>query len=204
MSCNSITPLSAFESTNLNSKIDSFTRLGQRIVRALGAPMVNVEIHSDQLYENISIACELFTKYAGYTDEYLVFDSNLYESNKGIRLDTLFSITPTFSRVNNPEPTVYITLSSIPASAFSVNSLLSASYSDGLYVNQLLTTTNYASVISLSSTFAQYFSASIPNQNKFANAFDYDVMDYRKVIDVIDFEEGSSTGVNTLLITGLI
>jgi hypothetical protein len=28
--------------------------------------------------------------------------------------------------------------------------------------------------------------------------FDYDVMDYRKVVDVISFEEGSSTGVNTL------
>jgi hypothetical protein len=28
--------------------------------------------------------------------------------------------------------------------------------------------------------------------------FDYDVMDYRKVIDVVDFIEGSSSGVNTL------
>lgn len=28
--------------------------------------------------------------------------------------------------------------------------------------------------------------------------FDYDIMDYRKVVDVISFEEGSSTGVNTL------
>jgi hypothetical protein len=28
--------------------------------------------------------------------------------------------------------------------------------------------------------------------------FDYDIMDYRKVVDVISFEEGSTTGVNTL------
>jgi hypothetical protein len=28
--------------------------------------------------------------------------------------------------------------------------------------------------------------------------FDYDIMDYRKVIDVIDFEEGSSSGITTL------
>lgn len=28
--------------------------------------------------------------------------------------------------------------------------------------------------------------------------FDYDVMDYRKVIDVIDFEEGTSSGISTL------
>ena len=28
--------------------------------------------------------------------------------------------------------------------------------------------------------------------------FDYDIMDYRKVVDVVSFEEGSTTGVNTL------
>ena len=28
--------------------------------------------------------------------------------------------------------------------------------------------------------------------------YDYDVMDYRKVIEVTDFEEGSNTGINTL------
>jgi len=33
---------------------------------------------------------------------------------------------------------------------------------------------------------------------KYNNMFDYDTMDYRKVIDVTDFEEGSSTGINTL------
>jgi len=33
---------------------------------------------------------------------------------------------------------------------------------------------------------------------KFVNSFDYDVMDYRKVIDVRNFTEGSTTGINTL------
>jgi len=32
----------------------------------------------------------------------------------------------------------------------------------------------------------------------YQNVFDYDVMEYRKVVDVIDFEEGSTTGINTL------
>ena len=32
----------------------------------------------------------------------------------------------------------------------------------------------------------------------YSNVFDYDVMDYRKVMDVVEFEEGSSTGINTL------
>ena len=36
------------------------------------------------------------------------------------------------------------------------------------------------------------------NVVKYNNMFDYDVMDYRKVIDVVDFIEGSSSGVNTL------
>jgi len=62
-----ITPLSAFLSTNLNNKIETFTRLGDRIKRALGYPVVSLEIHSDQLNENIQIAIEYYTRFAGYT-----------------------------------------------------------------------------------------------------------------------------------------
>jgi len=90
-----ITPVSAFQSTNLNSKIDCFGRLSDRIVRTLGAPLVTVELHQDQLFENISIACEMFTRYAGYTKEYLIFDSNLYEPNIGLRLDLLYTLSNT-------------------------------------------------------------------------------------------------------------
>jgi hypothetical protein len=36
------------------------------------------------------------------------------------------------------------------------------------------------------------------NVTSYNNMFDYDVLDYRKVIDVVSFEEGSSNGVNTL------
>ena len=93
-SCSSVTPLTAFLSTDLNSQMNNYGRLGDRICRALGAPMINVEIHQDQLYENISIACEMFTKYCGYTEEYLVFSSSLYQPGIGIRLDQLFSICP--------------------------------------------------------------------------------------------------------------
>jgi len=199
MACDTISPISAFQSTNLNSKIDSFSRLGSRITRALGAPMVNVEIHHDQLFENISIACEFFTKYAGYTEEYLVFDSDLYEVNKGIRLDLLFSITPSFNRVNLPaNPVVHAAISAVPAAFFSSSSLLSATYSDGIFVNQLLSHTDYLSAVAFNSTLAASFSSSTADQSKASNAFDYDVMDYRKVISVLDFEEGSTNGVNTL------
>ena len=198
MSCTDITPISAFTSTNLNSKISTFSRLGDRIVRALGAPMINVEIHHDQLFENISIACEMFTKYAGYTQEYIVFDSNLYDSNKGIRLDQLFSITPSFSRVNKPEDTVYAATSTIASSVFLPSSALSATYIDGIFQNQLVSNTDYLSVISFSRSLSAHFASSITDQQKRYNSFDYDLMDYRRVIDVSDFEEGSNQGINTL------
>ena len=199
MDCSAVTPVSAFQSTNLTSKINSFSRLGDRITRALGAPMVNIEIHQDQLFEFISQACELFTKYAGYTEEYLVFDSNLYVDNVGIKLDDLFSITPNFSKINTPQSTtVYAATSSIPAAAFSTSPTLSSTYSTGIFQNQILTTTAYLSVLNFNSTLTQYFIPSTADQQKYVNSFDYDAMDYRKVIDIYNFEEGSSDGINTL------
>jgi len=198
MNCTTVTPISAFVSTNLNNKITSFQRLGDRITRALGAPLVNVEIHHDQLFENISIACEMFTKYAGYTNEYLVFDSNLYDGKKGIKLDSLFSITPDFNKINHPSEEVYIAVSSIASSGFISSSALSASYADGIFVNQIVTATDYASITSFNASLTSSFKSSLPEESKRYNNFDYDVMSYRKVIDVIDFEEGSNQGVNTL------
>ena len=67
-----ITPLSAFLSTNLSNKIETYDRLGDRIKRTLGYPMVSLEIHTDQLRENIQIAVEYFTKFAGFTKEYII------------------------------------------------------------------------------------------------------------------------------------
>jgi hypothetical protein len=99
-------------------------------MRALGAPLITVEIHHDQLYENISLACEMFSKFAGYSEEYLVFDSDLYKDNKGLKLDELFSITPSFNKVIDPTvPTVYVANTSIPATTFSASSSLSSSSS---------------------------------------------------------------------------
>jgi hypothetical protein len=198
MDCSAITPISAFQSTNLSSKIDSFSRLGDRITRTLGAPMVNIEIHQDQLFEFISIACEMFAKYAGYTEEYLVFNSDLYVDGVGIRLDQLFSITPEFNRINTPVKTVYACTSAIPSTFFSTSPTLSSRYSSGILQQQVLTTTDYLSVINFNSSVANLFTPSTDNQTPFQNMFDYDAMSYRKVIDVANFEEGSSDGVNTL------
>jgi len=197
--CTQVTPLTAFVSSNLNNKITGFSRLGDRIMRALGAPMINVEIHQDQLYEFIGIACEMYTKYAGYTQEYLVFNSNLYDrTNGGIKLDQLFSITPNFNRVNQPSNTVYVAVSSIPSSTFTGSTTLSSTYSTGIYLNQILASTDYGKVSAFNISLTASFTPSTNDTNKKSNAFDYDLMDYRKVIDVYDLEQGSNNGVNTL------
>lgn len=198
MSCDAVTPISAFQSTNLSSKITSFDRLSDRIARMLGAPMIKIEVHRDMIHEAISMSCELFTKYAGYTTEYLVFDSNLYDPKRGIRLDSLFSITPEFNRVNQPVSAVYVALSGIDSSVFSTSPTLSSIYPNGVFKNQLFSYTDYLSVISLSAGFSNYFQSSNNDQNQYSNMFDYDIMEYRKVIDVFDLEEGSSANINTL------
>ena len=196
--CSQVTPISAFQSTNLNSKIDSFSRLGDRITRAMGAPMISIEIHQDQLFENISIACEMFAKYAGYTEEYLVFNSDLYVNGKGIKLDDLFSITPDFNKVITPTKTSYVATSAIPGNFFSTSVSLSSVYPNGIFPNQVLTTYDYLSVINFNSSVADTFNPSSNSQEQLVNSFDYDVMNYRKVIDIYNFEEGTSDGVNTL------
>lgn len=80
-----------FLSTNLNSRIDSYDKLGERIFFELGYPMVNMDLACTQAYDFIAQAIELFTKYAGYTEEYLLFKSELYTKGYGIKMDDLFS-----------------------------------------------------------------------------------------------------------------
>ena len=129
---------SAFISTDLNHRIQSYDLLAERIFFELGAPLINLEIACVAVYDFIAQSIELFTKYTGHTEEYLIFDSALYIPGQGIKLDTLFA---------TPE--------------------LSATYTDNKGV---------------SSTYC----------------YDYDVDSYRKVVDVFSFEEGTSTGINTL------
>jgi len=136
-----VLPNSFHGSTTFNSKIKSYDHLAQRVRRSLGEPLIEVEISSEQMYENIDIACEYFTKFGGTTEEYLVFRSDLYEPGKGLRMDKLFSVTPEMYNPNRVDNTT--------------SQNLSASY-------------------------------------------DFDMDEYRKVIDVFSFAEGNNSGVNTL------
>jgi hypothetical protein len=133
----SVLPNKFHGSVTFNSKIKSYDHLAQRIRRAMGEPLVQVEISSEQIYELIDISLEWFTKFAGVTEEYLIFKNTLYTRGVGIQMDKLFNNTP-----NMTQP-------------MSETSSLSADY-------------------------------------------DYDLDNYRKVVDVFSFEQGSNNGVNTL------
>ena len=142
-----VKPLSAFVSSNLNPRIKTYASLAERIAMSLGHPQINIETHTNQVYDNISIACEMFSKFAGYTEEYLVFHTDLYTKGLGVKVDDMFSETPAMRE------TKAIELSGVSDSS------LSGTVSGG---------------------------------------YDYDMGDYRRVIDVFSFEQGTTTGVNTL------
>ena len=87
----SILPDGYTGSTYLNNKITNYADLALRLKKALGYPRVEVEVTDSQLADFIDRAIEMYTRYAGYTEEYLVFDSNLYTSGVGIKLDELLT-----------------------------------------------------------------------------------------------------------------
>jgi hypothetical protein len=89
-------------STNFNSVITSYDALAQRIRRQMGEPLVNVEIANEQIYDNIAQAMEFFTKYAGYTEEFLVFDSKIYTRGVGINVATLINQTAEMYKSQTP------------------------------------------------------------------------------------------------------
>ena len=89
-----VLPNSFHGSTTFNSKIKSYNHLAQRVRRSLGEPLVDVEISSEQIYENIDIAIEYFTKFSGLEEEYLIFRSDLYKPGIGLPIGDLMNITP--------------------------------------------------------------------------------------------------------------
>lgn len=128
-------------STTFNSKVKTYDYLAQRVRRTLGEPLVQIEVSSEQIYEFIDIAIEYFTKFAGETEEYLIFRSDLYIKKVGLPIGRLINISPDMYNSSNPLST---TLSALSA------------------------------------------------------GYDYDLGDYRRVIDVFSFNEGNNSGVNTL------
>jgi len=158
-----------FYSTHLNHRISGIAQLSKRISYSLGWPQVNVEAHAAQVYDNIAIACEMFTKYAGFTEEYLIFNSELYESGKGIRLDKLMTLTPEMHEdiewpADETEGMAVGNMSGVFQPPFTVNKQTNVDR----------------------------------NQVEAPASYDTLMLNYRKVVDVFSFEEGTSSGINTL------
>lgn len=255
-----ITPIQAYMSTNLNSKIKSYEDVATRILNMLGYPSVGInDLHRDQIYEAISIAVETYMQYCGYTDELLVFDSRLYEENKGIRLDQLYTIASMEATRNTgaipgalkrgPDQVlttnkdVYVSRVPIPASdyylsdkeyeylkanckAADINILdtlkdMSKRYPNGIEELSIITGIFYEYLITRRGYVQCQFKKSkdkviteggeklniywedseLGRQRdnlQYEKMYDYDVMDYRKVISVYDFQEGSSSAMSSL------
>ena len=79
-------------STNLNPKIRTYENLLNRTKRALGWPSININICDANIAEFIDQAIEYYTKYAGYTEEFLLFNTACtYTRGYGMKLDDLFN-----------------------------------------------------------------------------------------------------------------
>lgn len=163
-----VKPLSAFYSTNLSPIVNSYEKLATRIAYTLGYPQVNIEAHQNQVYENISIAIEMFSKFAGYTEEFLTFNSQLYEPGQGLRMDVLFTATDQMKQIIPEEE--------------------NAVFDKSLY--QIGTSTIGES--------PKGFAVSYENGRPNMRGYDYLTDNYRKVVDVFAFEQGSTSGINTL------
>lgn len=94
----SVVPLSGGQtlagSTTYNSRIRSYDNLKERIQMTLGAPLIQIELTDIQIYNNIDIACEFFTKFAGTTEEFLIFDSRLYNGKFNSNTDYTSAAAP--------------------------------------------------------------------------------------------------------------
>ena len=116
---------------------------------------------------------------------------------------------------------MYVATTTLSASNFThpghnntVNSLSSlfanvtAGRGPGIKAFEIFDWSLYTQITAYRPGLSAYFKATppqtVPFEGKesvglyYQNVFDYDVMEYRKVVDTIDFEEGSTTGINTL------
>ena len=154
--------------TALNPQIVTYEDLSARIQRQLGAPMINLELVDEQIYDCIMDAIEYFTKWAGYTEEYLIFDSRLYVPGVGIKVDDLINKTDDL----------------IEKKPMLSNS---TSKTDTCCLTGLGEAWDSADPIIQDTTAI-----------KDDIDYDYDTESYRKVVDCFEFSKGEDTGINTL------
>lgn len=89
--CGNIVPEGWEGSTTLAPVVKTFDDLTRRVKMQFGYPTVDVEVCDQVIYDNINQALEWYSKYAGYTEEFLMFDSSEYVKGMGIKVDDVFS-----------------------------------------------------------------------------------------------------------------
>lgn len=185
-------PPSTFFSTNFNHRIKGYNDLAQRIIYQLGYPQVNIEPHINQIYDNISDAIEWFSKYAGYEEKYIIFDSRFYIKGVGIKMDDLINIDTNMKVMRNPSGSTWDT--SVSASSgfdpvtYVQTTSTAAPSSDG----------SGCPCTSACGTAVAQTDTDLPDYILYPNSFDPMLGEYRKVVDCFAFEVGTDTGVNTL------
>lgn len=110
-----------FYSTYLSSAVHSYHELADRICYDLGYPMINLEVHGNQIFTNIARSIEMFTKFAGYTEEYLVVNSDFYERGYGIQVDKVLNRTPELTKISDPDKAGNISYKQVESKDFEEN-----------------------------------------------------------------------------------
>ena len=209
-----IKPIKAFLSTNLNNKTKTFKDLADRIMRSLGYPIVSVELHRDQVFEFISIALELFSKHV-QDREILLFDSRVYERDRGINIGKLCTIASkaaaqeghvrpdnlfnkTYDKQIDVLARVYVALRDVPQEE------LPSTWDRPIKNCEVITAEQYDEITTYNSSLCGFFKISKKQEftiegekvdnvpSEYANAFDYDLMDYRRCAQVISYDESSN------------
>ena len=117
---NYLTAGSHLYSTYLANTVNTYQSLADRVTYALGYPIINLELHGNQIFTNIALAVEMFTKYAGYTEEHLVVDSTKYTQGKGLDISKLLTLTPELTETYTTDLEVTVTQSTLLPSVTSV------------------------------------------------------------------------------------
>tara|TARA_R110000822_G_scaffold16992_2_gene57470 strand:- start:1212 stop:2876 length:1665 start_codon:yes stop_codon:yes gene_type:complete len=86
-----VAPAGVKASTTLSPVVTSYELLSERIKMQLGWPMTNIELCEDQIMDFINQGCEWYSKYAGFTEEIVMFNSERYQCGYGLKMDDMFN-----------------------------------------------------------------------------------------------------------------
>jgi len=100
---NPIVPEGWEASTYLSPYIRTYDDMAHRIKVRLGYPDLNITVSDEAIATNINEAIEMYSRYAGYDQEFLVFKHSLLNKSCEVKLDDLVDACYTCAHWDNPE-----------------------------------------------------------------------------------------------------